>query len=80
MLRAALLASTLIPTATLAQETALAGSPDLIFTLRGGASVAPGYFGSTDYEVGPDGSFSLQYLRLGKLEFGSADPLDPRLG
>lgn len=80
MLRAAILASTLIPAAALAQEAPDIGSPDLVFTLRGGASVAPGYFGSKEYEVGPDASFSLQYLRLGKFEFGDADPLAKRYG
>lgn len=79
MLRAfALTASLLIPGAALAQS--LNPNPDVAFTLRGGGSVTPGYFGSTDYKLGPDVGFSLQYLRLGRLEFGSSDPLDPRLG
>lgn len=80
MLRALLLASTLLPGAAIAQTAPSLGSPDAVFTLRGGASVKPGYFGSDDYEFGPDVGFSLQYLRLGKMEFGSPDPLARKTG
>lgn len=48
--------------------------PDLVFTLRGGAAVAPDYFGSDDYAVGPDFAFSLDHLRLGGFSIGSPDP------
>ena len=49
--------------------------PQIGFTLRGGASVAPEYFGSDEYEVGPDLGFELNYLNLGGLTFGDPDPL-----
>ncbi|WP_226779200.1 MipA/OmpV family protein [Oceaniglobus trochenteri] len=58
-----------------------AATPDLIFTVRGGASVAPDYFGSGDYSVGPDFALGLNFLRLpGGRSFGSADANDPRYG
>ncbi|MEL6549608.1 MAG: MipA/OmpV family protein [Pseudomonadota bacterium] len=46
----------------------------LAFSLGVGAQVQQDYFGSEDYSVGPTGSFSPQYLRLGTLEFGNQDP------
>ncbi|RVV98687.1 MipA/OmpV family protein [Mesobaculum littorinae] len=56
-----------------------AGSPDLIFNLRGGVAAKPSYFGSDDLEVGPDLGFSLGYARLGGFEFGNPDPtFEPR--
>ncbi|MCB1332181.1 MAG: MipA/OmpV family protein [Roseivivax sp.] len=45
-----------------------------------GAVVAPSYFGSDDYEVGPTGSFQFGHLKLGKLEFGNPDPDAVSLG
>lgn len=55
------------------------GNPDLIFSLRGGASVQPDYFGSSDYSLGPDVALRFGYLRLGGREFGSPDPdFEPR--
>lgn len=47
--------------------------PDLVFTLRGGVATAPDYFGSSDYTLAPDLGFSLDYLALGPLNFGSSD-------
>lgn len=49
-------------------------TPNLVFTLRGGVAATPEYFGSDDYAFGPDLGFSLNYLDLGPLAFGSADP------
>ncbi len=51
-------------------------APDrvLAFTLRGGAAVSPTYFGSDEYEVGPDLGFALNRLRLGPLDIGNDDP------
>ncbi|KKL48138.1 hypothetical protein LCGC14_2328550, partial [marine sediment metagenome] len=55
--------------------------PDLVFTLRGGVSAIPEYFGSSDYAVGPDLSLGFGFVRLpGGRSFGSADPNDPRYG
>lgn len=46
--------------------------PDVVMTLRGGVQVGPAYFGSDEYEVGPDIGFRFDYLRLpGGFEFGS---------
>lgn len=53
----------------------VAPSPDLVFTLGGGAAVQPSYFGSDDYEAAPALSFSLGYINLGPLRFGNPDPL-----
>lgn len=56
-------------------------TPDLIFTLRGGAAFTPDYFGSRDYSFGPDLEFSLNYARLpGGRVFGTTDANDPRYG
>lgn len=46
----------------------------LSFTLLGGVSVAPDYFGSKDYSAGPALGFSLNHLRFGSLEVGNEDP------
>ncbi|SHJ15935.1 outer membrane protein [Palleronia salina] len=48
-------------------------TPNLVFTLRGGAAVNPDYFGSDDYSVGPDFGFRLGYANLFGREFGNAD-------
>ncbi|WP_417723360.1 MipA/OmpV family protein [Salipiger sp.] len=51
------------------------------FTLRGGVSSAPEYFGSDDYKAGPDAGFRFNYLRLGNgREFGTPDPWDDPTG
>lgn len=55
-------------------QAAPAQTPRLVFTLRGGVAVSPEYFGSSDYEIGPDLGFSLGYARLGGFSFGSTDP------
>ena len=39
-----------------------------------GGSVSPVYFGSDSYSAGVTGSFALEHLRLGDLEFGSPGP------
>jgi len=58
-----------------------APTPDLIFTVRGGISAAPTYFGSDTYEVGPDFSLGFQFLRLpGGRTVGSQDPNNVRYG
>ncbi|WP_432254887.1 MipA/OmpV family protein [Limimaricola sp. AA108-03] len=46
----------------------------LAFTLRGGVAVSPEYFGSDDYETGPDLGFALDRLRFGPLDIGNDDP------
>ncbi|SPH17077.1 hypothetical protein DEA8626_00591 [Defluviimonas aquaemixtae] len=56
-----------------APHSALA-EPDMVLTFGLGAQVAPGYFGSDDYEVGPGFAFRVNYLRLGGRRFGSPDP------
>lgn len=53
---------------------------ELSFTAGLGAKVSPEYFGSDDHAVGPTGSFSVQHLRIGKLEFGDPDPDVQSLG
>ena len=79
ILGAAMLALLSVP--ALAQERLTTGvstqsaGPQIGFTLRGGAAVAPEYLGSDDYEVGPDLGFELNYLNLGGLTFGDPDPL-----
>ncbi|CTQ48434.1 MipA/OmpV family protein [Jannaschia donghaensis] len=45
------------------------------FTLRGGVSTAPEYFGSDDQEAAPVLGGQLNYLRLGGFTFGDPDPL-----
>ncbi|MEO0861880.1 MAG: MipA/OmpV family protein [Pseudomonadota bacterium] len=49
--------------------------PAIGFTLRGGVSSSPSYFGSDSNDVGPDIGFNLDYLRLGGFTIGSQDPL-----
>ncbi|ETX15338.1 MltA-interacting MipA [Roseivivax halodurans JCM 10272] len=56
------------------------GGPGLVFTLRGGVATSPEYFGSDDYELGPDLGFSLNYLRFGGRDFGNPDPWAERRG
>lgn len=45
----------------------------LSFSLTGGAGVAPKYFGSDDYRVGPTGSFGFNGLSFGSVQTGAAD-------
>ena len=56
----------------------VAAEPDLRFTIGAGVSTAPAYYGSDDYEVGPAGSFSLGYARVGGLTFGSLEDGEAR--
>ncbi|RVT82810.1 MipA/OmpV family protein [Rhodobacteraceae bacterium CCMM004] len=80
---AAAAALALAPVAAAAQESEAAAplvlstqsaGPDLVFTLGAGAKLAPDYFGSSDYSIGPSGSFSFGYLRLpGGRSFGNLD-------
>ncbi|SPJ24790.1 MipA/OmpV family protein [Palleronia abyssalis] len=51
-----------------------AASPNLVFTLSGGIAVKPEYFGSEDYTVGPSFGFGLNFVDIGPVNFGSADP------
>lgn len=60
--------------ATVAAPQVASAEPDVVLTFGLGASVAPGYFGSDDYEFGPGFAFSVNYLRLGGYRFGSLDP------
>ncbi|WP_245819063.1 MipA/OmpV family protein [Marivita hallyeonensis] len=56
-------------------------APRFVFTLRGGVSMDPEYFGSEDYEVGPDVGFRFNYLSLRNgREFGNPDPWAENLG
>ncbi len=50
----------------------------LVFTLRGGVATAPDYFGSEDYVLGPDFTFSLNRLSLGPLDFGGPEQVEPK--
>ncbi len=47
------------------------------FSLTGGVSAVPSYFGADSYRVAPSGSFSFTGLRFGNVQLG--DPDDPRL-
>ena len=47
------------------------------FSLTGGASVKPSYFGADSYRIGPSGRYSFTALEFGALALG--DPLAPRL-
>ena len=73
----------LAPAAAFAQDDATAtrspvvstqSSPALVFTLRGGVATQPEYFGSDEYDVGPDLGFSLNSLSFGGRSFGNPDP------
>lgn len=56
-------------------------SRQLVLTLRGGVSFAPEYFGSEDYEVGPDFGLRFNYLSLRNgRTFGNPDPWADSLG
>lgn len=50
--------------------------PDLVFSIGGGASYAPSYFGSDDYDVDPSGTFRFDYVRFPNgFTFGSANSI-----
>ena len=48
--------------------------PTLNFTLGGGASLGPSYFGSDEYSVLPRLPVNFTFLRIGSMEYGSTDP------
>lgn len=55
--------------------------PGLMFSLYGGVSVAPAYFGADETETGPALALRFHGLRLGSgRSFGSGDPWEPALG
>ena len=79
ILRSALASLALLsPLAAAAQATEPA--PDLIFTLGAGVSATPEYFGSEDYEVGPDFSLGFGYVNLAGRGIGNPDPTNPGYG
>ena len=48
--------------------------PDLVMTIGAGASYAPAYFGSDDYELSPSGTFRFDYVRFPNgFTFGSGN-------
>jgi outer membrane scaffolding protein for murein synthesis (MipA/OmpV family) len=55
--------------------------PDIVVTLRAGVQVSPAYFGSDEYELGPDLAARLDYLRFpGGFEYGSSRTVGFRTG
>lgn len=68
MLRTCVTVLAMAPGALMAQDGA-----DLRFTLGLGVGASPDYFGADSYSLGPAGSFSIGYARLGGLEFGRLD-------
>ncbi|WP_292286747.1 MipA/OmpV family protein [Marivita sp.] len=55
--------------------------PQFVFTLRGGVAASPEYFGSDDYEIGPDLGFRFNSLALGNgRSFGNPDPWADSMG
>jgi MipA family protein len=68
---AAFFAAALLSQPATAQDRAFA------FSLTGGVSVAPSYFGAESYRVAPSGSFGFTGLRFGNVRLGNPD--DPRL-
>jgi outer membrane protein len=56
-------------------------TPDVVMTLRAGVAVSPAYFGSKDYEVGPDIAARFDFVRLpGGFEYGSSNTVGFRQG
>ena len=56
-------------------------TPDIVMTLRAGVQVSPSYFGSDDYELGPDISARFDYVRFpGGFEYGSSRTVGFRTG
>ncbi|SIS84339.1 outer membrane protein [Roseivivax lentus] len=76
----AVCAAVLSATMASAQSQASPGDPALSFTLRGGVSSGPAYFGSEDYEYGPDLGFRFHSINIGPLAFGDPDPQAPKRG
>lgn len=63
-------------TAALLAQPAMAQDRAFSFSLTGGASVAPSYFGDDSHQLTPSGSFGFSGLRFGRLQLG--DPDDQR--
>ncbi len=58
-----------------------APAPDVVITGRLGINVSPAYFGSDDYELGPNGSIRFDYIRFPNgFEFGSGQAVGFRTG
>jgi len=56
-------------------------TPDVVMTLRAGVSVSPAYFGSDDYQVGPDLAARFDFVRFpGGFEYGSSQAVGFRSG
>lgn len=56
-------------------------TPDLVFTVRAGATAQSPYFGSDDIEWGPSGSFRFDYVRFPNgFEYGSGNAVGFREG
>jgi MipA family protein len=70
------LAATLC-TAALLSQPATAQDRAFAFSLTGGVSAVPSYFGAESYRVAPSGSFGFTGLRFGNVQLGNPD--DPRL-
>ena len=56
--------------------SAQAQNSGLAFSLTAGLGVAPSYFGSSSYRVGPSGSLGFNGLRMGGLQIGDPDSTD----
>ena len=58
-----------------------ASAPDMVVTLRAGVQVSPSFFGSDEYELGPDLAARLDYVRFpGGFEYGSSRTVGFRTG
>jgi len=58
-----------------------APSPDIVATIRLGVDVGPAYFGSDEYQVGPNFVPRFDYIRFpGGFEFGSSEAVGFRTG
>jgi outer membrane protein len=56
-------------------------TPDIVVTLRAGVQVSPAYFGSDDYQVGPDFSARFDFIRFPNgFEYGSSRTVGFRSG
>lgn len=57
------------------------GTPDIVATLRAGVQVSPSFFGSDEYQLGPDIAARLDYVRFpGGFEYGSSRTVGFRTG
>lgn len=59
--------------AALLTEPVMAQERELLFSLTGGASAAPSYFGADSYSVSPSGNIGFTGLRFGTVQFGDLD-------